>query len=211
MRAKQAGLDDKLCDTVAHKLGRPSASSLQDARAVKSGRALQGALLSLLERKPLEHITVRDITAEAGVHYATFFRHHPAKEALLDHVAADQINRLVELTMPVMDAVDSRAAFGALCLYVDDHRTLWTALLTGGAAGTMREELLRLSLEVAADRAPKESWLPIELGVISTVTTIVESLAWWLRQPPGAYSVERMAKILYRLVLASTTEIAMED
>jgi AcrR family transcriptional regulator len=207
MKTKQAKQNpEELCDTVAHTPAVAESSSfpsqLSDPRAVKSGQALRAALLALLERKTFDQITIREIAAEAAVHYATFFRHHPTKEALLDDVAADQIDRLVELTLPVMDAADAAAAFLALATYVDTHRKLWTVLLTGGASGAMRAELLRVSKEVAAERAPKESWIPVELAVICTVSLIVEILSWWLRQPPGALSVVQAAEILHRLVLS---------
>src|ERR1700741_4640218 len=103
-----------LCDTVSHN-GEPArGSTAKDARAVRSGAALRDALLRLLERKPFDQITVRDICAEAGVHYATFFRHHPSKEALLDHIAAEQIVPSVELTLPIKDAGDDRGSLDAL-------------------------------------------------------------------------------------------------
>ncbi len=173
---------------------------MKDARIVKTDQALRSALLALLERKPLEQITIRDIAAESGVHYATFFRHHPTKEALLNHVAADEIDRLVELSLHIQDTVDTHAGFVALCTYIDEHRALWTALLTGGAAGAMREELLRVSRELAVERAPKDSWLPVELATTCTTSLIVETISWWLTQPPEAFSIERVAQILHRLV-----------
>jgi AcrR family transcriptional regulator len=180
------------------------AAGTGDPRAKKSGLALRAALLALLERKPLEQITIREITAEAGVHYATFFRHHPTKEALLDDVAADQIDRLVELTLPVLDAVDWHASFLALATYVAEHRKLWTVLLTGGAAGAMRAELLRVSKQVAEGRAPPDLVIPMELAVICTVSLIVEIVSWWLRQPEAAVSVDQVALLLHRMVLPST-------
>ena len=173
----------------------------KDARAIKTGLALTNAMLALLERMPLEQVTVREIVSEAGVSYATFFRHHATKEALLDHVAADQIDRLVQLTLPTFDAVDSEAAIVALCLYVGDHRTLWTTLLTGGAAGTMREELLRISREVAVGRAPQRSTLPLELAINYSVSLIFETLAWWLAQPAEDVEIEQLARPLSRLLL----------
>jgi len=205
---KKQAVDQKICDTVEHKSPESSPSSGRDARIVKTDLALRSALLTLLERKPLEQITIRDIAAESGVHYATFFRHHATKEALLDHVAADQIHRLVELTLPVLDTVDGEASFVTFCTYISDHRTLWTTLLTGGAAGTMREELLRVSREVAIDRAPKDHWLPVELAVNCTVGLIVETVVWWLRQPANAWSIEQVARILNRLVLAPQMSLA---
>jgi AcrR family transcriptional regulator len=167
---------------------------------VKSSAAIRGALLALIERKPLEQITIREIAAAAGVHYATFFRHHPTKEALLDHVAAEQIERLVALALPLFDLADSHAAVAALCAYVSEHRILWTALLTGGAAGAMREALLRISRELAIDRAPKEGALPVELAVNCSVSLIFETLAWWLAPPQAAVSIDQAAGILHHLL-----------
>lgn len=197
----------ELCDTVERISGQTAPSSARDARLVRTDHALRHALLALLERKPLEQITIREIAAEAGVHYATFFRHHPTREALLDHVAADQIDRLVELALPVQDTVDLETALVALFAYVSRHRTLWTTLLTGGAAGAMRAELLRMSRALAADRAPKDSLLPVELATTCTVSVIVETIAWWLGQPPKAYPVERAARILHRLLDSSMLEL----
>ncbi|HEX7854621.1 MAG TPA: TetR/AcrR family transcriptional regulator [Sphingobium sp.] len=173
-----------------------SPPDVRDARIIKTDSALRQALLSLLERKPIEQILIRDIAAEAGVHYTTFFRHHPSKEALLDHVATDQIARLVELSVPVQDAVNTHAAFVALCNYVNDHRALWTALLLGGAAGTMRAELMRVSGNIARHRIRQTEWIPVELSVTCSVTVIVETLSWWLKQPTDEVPVDEVAKIL---------------
>lgn len=172
----------------------------QDPRAVRSGAAMRLALLALLESKPFEHITIREIAAQAGIGYATFFRHHPSKEALLNHIAADEIERLMALALPALDVATRQAACQALCRYVDAHRALWTSLLTGGAAGTMREACIAVSRRVAADRADAPAWLPVELAVIHASSAMVEILAWWLRQAEPL-SVERIADILDRLVI----------
>lgn len=193
-----------LCDTVAHNFIDTPGSTAKDARAVRSNAALRDALLRLLEARPFDQITVRDICAEAGVHYATFFRHHRSKEALLEHIAAEQIATLVDLTLPIKDAVDDRTAFGALCAYVDQHRSLWAILLNGGAGAAMREEWLRRARIVSETREPVSSWLPKELGTICSTSLIVETVSWWLAQPQGAYSAEEVTAILNRLVGSST-------
>ena len=177
-----------------------SSSTGQDPRAVRSGVAMRQALLDLLERKPLEQITIREIAAEAGIGYATFFRHHPSKEALLRYVAADEIERLVAMALPALDAADSRASCLALCSYVEAHRALWSTLLTGGAAGTMREEFIGVSRRVAADWTKWHPWLPVDLGVIHTSSAIIGILAWWLRQSEPL-AIEYIAEILDRLVI----------
>lgn len=181
----------------------PASAQSKDQRAVRSAQALREALLALLPGKAFDQITIRDICTQAGVHYATFFRHHATKEALLDAIATDQIRALNRLTLGIRQAGSYEAGFLALCRYVDEHRALWATLLNGGAGSAMREEWVRLSQEVAAKEPPTSSWLPIELGTICAATLIAETLAWWVAQPPGAHSVEEVAGILHRLLSAS--------
>ena len=183
---------------------RSRPSNVTDARMLRTREALRSALLTLLERTQLEQITVRDIVAEAGIGYATFFRHHASKEDLLNEIAAEQIGRLMALTLPLLDATDTRAACVALCEYVGKRRAIWSALLTGGAAGTLRAEFIRLAKEGAATLQPSD-WLPVELGAVYGVAASIEILTWWLRRPAGEYSVEQVAEFLDRLVVAQAT------
>lgn len=200
--------NQELSDTTPHKVGRTMSSGSKDARAVRSGLALREALLSLLTHKPFDQITIREITAEAGVHYATFFRHYPTREALLDDIAREQIEQLNKLTMAVRDASDTQTGFHALCAYVGNHRPLWSTLLNGGAGAAMREEWVRQSKRVAAVESPINSWLPVDLGTVCAATLIAETIAWWVGQPEDSYSVDDIAKILLRLL---TTSIIAPD
>jgi AcrR family transcriptional regulator len=190
-------------DTMSHKTEPLASSRSTHARALRSGKALQDAMLALLQRKPFDQISVRDICAEAKVHYATFFRHHETKEALLNAIAKGEIAHLNQLTLSIRDAESYEAGFEALCAYVADHRTLWAILLNGGAGSAMREEWLRVSMVVAKGEQPINAWLPTELGTICAATLIAETLAWWVGQPEEAYSVSEIAKILYRLLSTS--------
>jgi AcrR family transcriptional regulator len=178
---------------------QPPLFNAQDPRAVRSREALRSAFLELLETKALEQITIQEITERAGVGYVTFFRHHGTKEALLSEIAADQIRRLVELTLPVLDAVDSRAASVALCSYVNEHRALWSTLLTGGAAAVLREEYIRKSAEVAEVRAKPGAWLPSDIAGILFVSSTLELLTWWLRQK-NPMPVEQVAAMHDRVI-----------
>jgi len=166
---------------------------------LRSREALRTALLELLQRKPLEQITIREIATQADVGYATFFRHHPTKEALLRDLADDEINGLVNMALPTLDVGNSRASSLALCAYVNERRTLWSTLLTGGAAAAMREAFIQMASRVAA-KMDAHAWLPAELGVIHASSAIIEILAWWLRQSKPL-PVERIAELIDRLVI----------
>ena len=169
-------------------------------RATRTREALTGALLSLLEERSQDQITIRDITARAQIGYATFFRNYPDKEALLHDLAAGEISRLLTLTLPIFYGVDSESSYRALCAYVWEHRQLWAGLLNGGAAAELKKEYLQQALKQLDKPGQPHGWLPDDLAVTFAVTAIIEILAWWLKQsePPG---IKEMAEILNRLTV----------
>lgn len=168
-----------------------------DSRAIRSRDALCQALLRLLDTRSLDEISIRHIAAEAGVGHATFYRHYASKEQLLDDLAAEEMERLVGFAFPVLAEQDSSASCLALCRYVEEHHSLWTTLLTGGAAPAMKEELLTIARDLALAFPPPEEQLPTDLRITLTTGSIIELLAWWLRQPEPlpAADVARMLDI----------------
>ncbi|HEX7854817.1 MAG TPA: helix-turn-helix domain-containing protein [Sphingobium sp.] len=182
---------------------RQSAPAIRarDARARRTMQLLHEAFLSLVETTTVDRITVDDIVERAGIGRSTFYRHFETKEALIDEIATTEIEHLVDLAFPLMNAADTRSACRALAGYVDEHRRLWNVLLTGGASAIMRETFIRLASARAATSldgfAPV---LPVELGVVAGVGATIEILAWWLRQPDPV-SVEQAAEYLDRLTV----------
>jgi AcrR family transcriptional regulator len=181
-------------------LGPSNPSTLPDPRVVRTRETLRKAMLDLLEQKPFDQITVREITARAGTGYATFFRHYAERSALLQDVVADEIRDLLALALPTLRATDTRGAALRLCRYVNEHRQLWSALLAGGSAPTMREEFIRQAKRVPPVRTKTTSWLPMDLSIVYGVSALFEVLAWWL-QKRRDFPVERVAEILDRLII----------
>jgi AcrR family transcriptional regulator len=171
----------------------------QDARQVRSRNALHGALLDLLQDNAFEQITIREISARAGTGYATFFRHYPTKEALLGDVAAEEICTLMTMTASMMTGPDRFGSILDLCNYVDAHRKLWSALLVGGAAGIVREEMMRQANTLGDERQCPD-WLPPELARRVGVSSAIDVLVWWLEQKER-HSPQQVAVILDRLVI----------
>jgi AcrR family transcriptional regulator len=184
-----------------NKIYRPHFSTAKDARVVRTRESLRRALLELLQTSSFESITIREIAATAGIGYTTFFRHHPTKESLLDEIAAEEMRRLLEFVQSGFDTEDTRAASLALFNYVDRHRALWSTLLTGGAASTLRDEFIRVSKRVAEDAGRSADWLPAEVGIVLVASGTIELLAWWLAQRRPA-PVEQVATIYERVVLS---------
>lgn len=169
-------------------------------RNTGSKKALAEALLTLLQDKQLDQITVKEITTLAGVGYATFFRNYEDKEALLHDLTTGEINNLLTMTLPIFFTGDSQASNQALCAYIWQHRELWTRLLTSGAAASLREEYLHQARKLMADMNQQPSDLPGDLAVTFSVTALLEILTWWLRQDKPV-AVREMASILHRLTV----------
>ncbi|MYM61964.1 TetR/AcrR family transcriptional regulator [Pseudomaricurvus sp. HS19] len=180
------------------RLDQLKAPATTDGRQIRSRSAMHQTLLQLLEQKTLEQISIRELAAAAGIGHATFYRHYSSKEALLNDLAADEIRHMVQLTLPLLSESDSSAAWLEMCSYVDQHRQLWTTLLTGGAASAVKEELLQISREIAEQLygdQPRANSDEMELTLILSVTTILETLSWWLRQA-RPFKPQKVAGIL---------------
>jgi AcrR family transcriptional regulator len=172
-----------------------------DARQIRSRKALNSALLALLEERSFDQLTIREITARAGTGYATFFRHYPDKEALLSDVATDEIANLLAMVTPVLYEANSYESTMALCHYVAKHSRLWSALLTGGAAAIVRNEFIDQARALVDEAHTAPDWLPADLGVVYGTGSTFDILAWWLGQK-NDLKAQDVAAILHRLVIA---------
>lgn len=171
-----------------------------DARAERSIDALRCALLGLIEGKSFHQISIKNITDAAGVSYPTFFRRFSSKEALLEDIAAAEVRRLLSLSETAIDKRNAQESGETLCRYVQAHRKLWTALLTGGAALTMRQEFMRIAQEIACARPRNNPWLPVDLAVPFVTSGIFEIIAWWMRQPED-YPLANVVKLFDVLII----------
>lgn len=194
------GTDVKTEQQVERKrLSRP-----HDPRALKSREALRNALLRLLETRPFEQITIKELTASAGVSYPVFFRQFASTEELLADLAANEVRSLLALTHPLEDDTQSRNSLLEMCQFVQQRRSLWKSLLTAGAASIMRGEFARISAEMGRTGPRSNPWLPVELASSFVAAGLFEILAWWLNQPDD-YPISNVVKILDALVARPLT------
>lgn len=170
-----------------------------DPRAIRTRKAMEDALLALLEKRSFESITPRDITDAAGFAYGTFYRHHPSKEAMLEELARREVARLYDSAVDHMEIDGPHAATVLLCRRFQDRKELWSALLNGGARALIREELMHGSHLVALDRAYPGDVLPWELSSAIANAAVAEIIAWWLPRD-DRYPVEFAADMIIRFV-----------
>ena len=66
-----------------------------DVRLVKTRRSLEHALLSLMDVKSFEDITITDIVKEAGINRSSFYNHFSSKQELIESIINDKHKDLV--------------------------------------------------------------------------------------------------------------------
>lgn len=69
-----------------------------DRRVRRTKKLLKESFIKLLEEKPYERITVKDIVETADYNRATFYNHYKYKEELVDDIVNEIENGLMEAT-----------------------------------------------------------------------------------------------------------------
>ena len=91
-----------------------------DRRIVRSRNAILSAFERLLMEKPLADITVSAIAREANVDRKTFYVHFGTVDGLLDAIAVDVVEMIVdsvEKTLASMDGDTNERALGAAATF----------------------------------------------------------------------------------------------
>lgn len=172
-----------------------------DARVARTRLLLNEAMLVLVQNKPIDDITIRELVAQAGVSYPTFFRHYPDLSSVLEEVADQFLKDLLVVALPLFEGGDTAAASLAMSQFIADNWALSRALLAGGAGGTVRQEFARQALETAAQIPGKHMlWLPAGLGVPHVVNATIGLLAWWLTAPEPI-DVAHLGALIDKLVI----------
>lgn len=177
--------------TRAASLGPPAGD---DPRLLRTRVALTSALLRLLERAPLDEISVAALCREAGVHRTTFYGHAPNVHAFALAVFTQDLDQLTAVTVePAAETPEHIAEryFDSLTRvleHVADERAGYRALFGSAGRGVFRAALdermrrrARIALEVwrakrvpgapVADSAVDEAAAFIAGGLVGAVET----------------------------------------
>jgi AcrR family transcriptional regulator len=170
-----------------------------DPRSLRSRAQLRDALLRLIETQQFDKITLREITADAGLSYPTVFNNYDSKEELFRDITSEEIGKLLAAFRSNIDSPDWRPGVG-ICALVREHRALWRTLFTAGASEVMRTEFIRRGREFVGDRTSLSHGFPFDLvsGVIAS--GIFEVISWWLGQGDD-FPADTAADMLETLVI----------
>lgn len=179
------------------------ADQKQDLRIRKTQRALEQAMIALLERHRFSEITVNDICQEAMVSRSAFYAHFDDKYALVQF-CMDVLRREV---FEEAEALDFEGRLRCVLENIKSHARIIKNLVMGEVDRELKDMMHR-SFErdfgrAMADRGIGEDDFPGPLDVIVAyyAAGVTSAILHWLDKGMP-YTTERMATTLNALIFA---------
>jgi AcrR family transcriptional regulator len=183
-------------------------STLMDRRVRRTRELLRRALLSLIQEKGYDRVTVQDILDRADIGRSTFYAHYRDKDDLLragfediraglaaERDAAEKgAGREVEFLQPML----------VVFLHVEAHRHFWQPLSRKGGAGVvariLRDNVTELVREHLRSQFPDATGHQMQLEAAMRFVTgaCMGLLSWWLEDDVPC-SAEELHSIFRRL------------
>ena len=185
-----------------------------DRRVKRTQNLLAKALIELTLEKGYDAITIRDITYRADVGYATFFRHYPDKDALLEDVLEVVLDELMDLFMRFSTDDDPTTEGLLLFSYVQEHVEVVRVLLSSHGSSSLMKRIIEAGTQSALENQEQnpdsaaDSVVPVEIAAYHLVAASISLVQWWLEHDMP-YSPERMGSIYYELIVRPTRSIGL--
>ncbi|HAJ96479.1 MAG TPA: TetR/AcrR family transcriptional regulator [Ruminococcus sp.] len=126
-----------------------------DLRQQRTRRSIINAFLALRSEKPLEKITVRELTDKAVIHKATFYLHYHDIYELSESLEEEVINDvLTGLSDPTQLLTDTERFNEELYCLLMAHESLLSILYSGSRAGMLAVRLEKRLKEYIFSRHP---------------------------------------------------------
>ncbi|MEE5993748.1 MAG: TetR/AcrR family transcriptional regulator [Oscillospiraceae bacterium] len=126
-----------------------------DLRQQRTRRSIINAFLALRSEKPLEKITVRELTDKAVIHKATFYLHYHDIYELSESLEKEVIDDVLQgLTDPTQLLTDTERFNEELYCLLMAHESLLSILYSGSRAGMLAVRLEKRLKDYIFDRHP---------------------------------------------------------
>lgn len=181
----------------------------QDLRIRRTRRLLTQALVDLNAERPLETITVRNLTDRAQVGYATFFRHYAGIDDLLRGIIDDLYTDLTEL-LPSLAGAQPEVAATMVFHQVREHPGHYRLLLHADRSLGLLDNVVEVGRQglLRAYEARSDSQVPLDVTIDHCIRSFLNLIAWWLSHDMP-YPPERMGQIFLDLVLRPMEVVAL--
>ncbi len=182
-----------------------------DPRVVRTQQQLRAALVSLIEEKGFDALTVQEIADRAELNRATFYLHYQDKQDLLEKSLHDAIDELVadlgastdEQGQLVVDESPRpiKATFEHVAQHARFYRVMMSAEGVPAFSAGVRDYIAEITLRWLKALQPEaaQSLVPLEIVASSLSWSLLGVLIWWLEHDiphPPEYMAEQLHLII---------------
>ena len=173
-----------------------------DPRAVRSRQALIDTFIDLALEQGYDNLTVRALTKQAGVGYATFFRQYKSLDELLLAIVQNTyqaLHKRMSLQLTVYDEAI------ALYRFISEYPSIFRLYFSLPETNPVRQVLIVESKKFISSRCkPRSSTsAPLELSVEHILATTNRLVNWYLDHLTE-YTPEQLADIHFDFIIAGT-------
>jgi len=183
-----------------------------DRRIIRTKQVIQEALVTLIEEKGFDFVTVKDITSRANINRGTFYLHYRDKIDLLEQTLRGIVEECQSLvlqsnSLDIKDYINSDkppAFMVALFEYFDRNASLMRALLSMKGDLSFQEQFKKVlwsnifEKELSVHIKKDNLLVPSEYLITYILSAHLGVVQHWLEKDQRE-SPQQMASILYRL------------
>lgn len=164
--------------------------SAMDPRIARTRQALRDALFELAGERPIDEISISELTDRAGTNRSTFYQHYADKGELLADVIDAIAGDLLQSMPPELEPDGQRAVLGGFMQHVVDNMAFYRRVFDN--AGSVRvqhrvRERLADLLEQVGDRdALIAAGVPVHIAAASIAGSALAILEAWVNEPVPA-------------------------
>ncbi len=181
-------------------------SATTDRRVRRTRELALRALLSLVQEKGYDRITVQDILDKADIGRSTFYAHYRDKDDLLrsgfEDIRAALVAERNGAEKPGGKSAEFLQPILVVFQHVEEHRHLWKPLARKGGADLviriLRESVEGIVNEQVRSQFPGGNETQVEVAVQFVASACVGLLIWWLENDVPC-SAEEIHSIFRRL------------
>ena len=179
-----------------------------DRRVLRTQQLLQTALISLIQEKGFEALSVQDIIDRANVGRATFYAHFDNKEDLLvsrlDGLRASLQARQRQAPTLTDDRVFAYSH--DMFVHVNEHRTVFRSMVGKRSGAVIQQLFHKMLIDLVRDDV--KALMPQKAGAATPHEGVVQLIAgglfglvlWWV-DGPMKLSVEDVDALFRRLAI----------
>jgi AcrR family transcriptional regulator len=177
-----------------------------DLRVIKNRKAIQDALLTSLESKLFDDITVQDIATQALISRATFYRHFEDKYLLIEAMLKERIAPLAaRFRQSSGKATNLSAGWLLLFEHIADSKSFYKAVLGKHGSLFIRSYVQDLIGDLLLEQFrvtgldPQRGEIPFDVNAQFISNAFLGVVVWWLENELP-YPPEQMAKWTMQLM-----------